>query len=186
VSLIKRRRGEIFIGLDLSLTGTGIIVLNESKELLFSDTLKNKLRGMERLDYIRGKVSDVIHKFPGSHFCIENYAMGIRAGQSFSIGELGGVIKLMLFDFEITPSLITPTQLKKFVTGKGAADKSMIMLSVYKRWGFDPPDDNQADAYGLAKIAKELYSMSADLTKPQLEVIENIINPPVKKKKGKS
>ncbi len=182
MSLIKRKV-KTFIGFDLSLTGTAIVVLNKNKEILFSTTLKNKLRGMERLDFIRREVSDVVDKFPNSKYCIENYAMGIRAGQSFSIGELGGVIKLLLHDFQIKPILIAPTQLKKFIIGKGVGDKNIVMLAVYKKWGFEAPDDNQADAYGLARLAKELYSTGTDLTKPQLEVIDVVLNPPVKKKK---
>jgi Holliday junction resolvasome RuvABC endonuclease subunit len=180
---IKRRKGVHFIGLDLSLTGTGIVVLNNSMNPVMTKTLKNKLRGMERLDFIRSEISEVIANFPNSKYCIENYAMGIRSGQSFSIGELGGVIKLLLYDFQINPSLVTPTQLKKFIIGKGAGDKNIVLLAVYKKWGFDAPDDNQADAYGLARLAKELYSTSGNLTKPQLEVLETIRNPP--KKKGK-
>lgn len=79
--------------------------------------------------------------------------MGSRAGQAFSIGELGGVIKLMLHMNKIPYTDVPPTVLKKFVTGKGTAMKDDIMLHVYKKWGWTAPDNNQADAYGLARMA---------------------------------
>ena len=40
--------------------------------------------------------------------------------------------------------------IKKFATGKGNADKGM-MIAAAKVWGFDPKDDNEADAIALLK-----------------------------------
>lgn len=171
------------VGLDLSLTGTGVVVLSHDNEVLLAETLKNKLRGMERLEFIRNKITDVIDDYPDATYCVENYAMGSRAGQAFSIGELGGVIKLLLFERGIIPYLVPPTRLKKFITGGGKAEKDMIMMLVYKRWGWEASDNNTADAYSLSKLGQNLITPSSDLNKAQLEVIRGILNPPELKKK---
>lgn len=183
---IIKRRGEapnFYLGLDLSLTGTGLVVLDDSGEVVYSSTAKNKLRGIERLSFIEEVVGDLLVRFKIKMICIEGYAMGSRSGQAFSIGELGGVIKLLLWEQAKTYFLVPPTQLKKYVTGSGRAEKDMVILNVYKKWGWEAGDNNQADAYVLARIARQLHSPSDDLSKYQQEVLDAIINPP--KKKGK-
>jgi crossover junction endodeoxyribonuclease RuvC len=42
------------------------------------------------------------------------------------------------------------TELKKFVCGKGTANKEQVMLQVFKRWGYEAATNNMADGYGLA------------------------------------
>lgn len=182
---LNRKRTNYYVGLDLSLTGTGVVVLDQNCEVVFVKTLKNKLRGEERLSYLQSVIRAVIAKYPLATYCVEGYAMGMRSGQSFSIGELGGVIKLLLWTRGKVFNLVTPTALKKFVTGKGKAEKDMVILNVYKKWGWEAADNNQADAYVLAQIAKEIDSPSDNLAKYQEEVIEVILNPPVKKGKKK-
>jgi crossover junction endodeoxyribonuclease RuvC len=71
----------------------------------------------------------------------------------FSIGELGGVIKLLLYDNSILFGLVQPTVLKKFVTGKGNSKKELMLLNVYKKFGFDTDNNNIADAYALGRFA---------------------------------
>ena len=51
---------------------------------------------------------------------------------------------------------MTPSQLKKFVTGKGNSEKSMVIKEVYKRFGIDTNDDNTADAVVLGHIGLAL------------------------------
>lgn len=176
-----------YLGLDLSLTGTGIIVLASNGSVVHSETLKNSLTGNARLCYIRDKIKDVLEDCVPSKVCIENYAMGISTGQSFSIGELGGIVRVLLFEQGYEYTLVSPTQLKKFITGKGVAEKDVIMLSVYKNFGYEPKDNNVADAFGLAKIAAVLAENNTEgLMAYQKEIIEKLLNPdavPVKKPK---
>lgn len=175
-----------YMGLDLSLTGTGIVVIDENSEVVVSETIKNDMRGMQRLEYIKSKVSYRVGNCDPVVICIEDYAMGIRVGQTFSIGELGGVIKLYLYGVHKDPVLVSPTKLKKFVTGKGVADKDIMMMYVFKNFGFEAPDNNQADAYGLAKMAQILDTEDyTGLTKLQIEAVYETLNPPDKKKKKK-
>ena len=43
--------------------------------------------------------------------------------------------------------------IKKFATGKGNAKKSAVIAAV-KAWGYEPKDDNQADAIALLLCAE--------------------------------
>lgn len=49
------------------------------------------------------------------------------------------------------------TTIKKFWTGKGSASKEAMLDASYKR-GFDPADDNAADALAIWHLAQENFS----------------------------
>ena len=143
-----------YLGLDLSLTGTGAVVLDEEGHIKFNQTLKFKEKGMERLHKISTELNRILCKYEPEVIAIEGYSMGSRAGQAFSIGELGGVTKLLIYRSGFDePILVAPTRLKKYITGKGNSPKDTIMMHVFKNWGFEAPDNNVADAYGLCQIA---------------------------------
>ena len=96
--------------------------------------------------------------------------MGSRAGQAFSIGELGGVIKLMLYLRDWEYKDVAPTQVKKFGAKKGNASKDQVMMNVYKEGGFEASDNNVCDAFVLAQIARAL-KQTVPLRSYQTEVI---------------
>ena len=164
------------LGLDASLTGTGYCWLIGDK-VSDAGVIKSKLRGVERLADIRSELGDILDGALCCGLklvCLEGYSFGSQGRAVFNIGELGGVIRCMLYDKGIEWVEVAPSTLKKFACGKGNVKKDQIALHVYKRWGYTAPDNNVADAYVLARIGQELLSPSGDLTKAQEEVIEKI------------
>lgn len=165
------------LGIDASLTGTGYCLL-EDGEVSRAGTIKTKLRGVERLIEIRSQLGAILDGADtGSGLelvCLEGYSFGSQGRAVFNIGELGGVIRCLLYDQGVKWVEVAPATLKKFATGKGNVKKDQIALHVYKRWGYTSPDNNVADAYVLAKIGQELIIPSGELTKAQEEVIEKI------------
>jgi hypothetical protein len=85
---------------------------------------------------------------------IEGYAHG-SAFEREHMGELGGYLKLLLWQAGVPYLIVPPGVLKKYVTGKGNAAKAIMLKEVYRRWGYDTESDDQADAYGLARFAAE-------------------------------
>jgi len=159
----KIRLDPIYLGLDLSLNSTGWCFLNADGSLHSSGLIKSRKGeiGIKRLQYLRSQLIDLITKTcPGSNgtlqVCIENYAMGIRGGRSFNIGEWGGIARVSVAELPHTHSvrLISPTALKKFVVGKGVADKSLMLLCVYKIWNESFTNDDECDAFSLAKACE--------------------------------
>jgi Holliday junction resolvasome RuvABC endonuclease subunit len=59
---------------------------------------------------------------------IEHYAMGAKFGRE-AAGELGGVLRVMLWENELAYREIPPLQLKQFATGKASAEKDHILLA---------------------------------------------------------
>lgn len=160
----------LYCGLDLSLTGTGVCVIDSQGTICFVTKLKSKTRGMERLQGIRDRVSEILEKYEPSFICVEGYSMGSRAGQAFSIGELGGVIKLMLYEQKREYRDVAPTQVKKFGAKKGNASKDQVMMNVYKEWGFEARSNDEADAFVLAQIARA-FKKTVALRSYQTDVI---------------
>ncbi|MEV6310025.1 hypothetical protein AB0M10_15670 [Streptomyces sp. NPDC051840] len=105
----------------------------------------------------------------------EGYAYGARYRRE-ELGELGGIMRLALVQVW-QPGLLStvaPTSVKKYVTGSGRADKDKILLAVYKRWGFEAPDHDTADAYTLARIAAALDAPEPPEHAFQREVLDTV------------
>jgi crossover junction endodeoxyribonuclease RuvC len=54
--------------------------------------------------------------------------------------------------------VIPPTSLKAYVTGKGNAPKELMIREVFKKWKYEADDNNDSDAYALARVAAEFVS----------------------------
>lgn len=169
------------LGLDLSLLNTGWVILNDKGMLVNAGVIKSKKKGVERLNDIDLRLwSKTVKECDIQLAVIEGYAFGIRNGRSFSIGELGGVIKATLCNNYIPYYVVSPPSLKKFITGKGRCDKNEIMKEVYKKWNVDLKSEHENDAYGLARIGLEISrcKKSTDLKKLlkyEKEVIKTVL-----------
>lgn len=172
------------MGLDLSLTATGIAIFDSStmtaKHLSVVDLTKvplKKLKGMPRLEHIRKEVQAVARAYEPELVVIEGYSFG-SGGRAFSLGELGGVVLLTLFKMRKTVFSVPPSTLKKFITGSGKGgegSKGRMMLELFKRWGISTEDNNVADAACLAIAGVALSKTSASFTKTQLASLKSEI-----------
>ena len=100
--------------------------------------------------------------------------------RSFDLGELGGIIRLCLYDAKIPFVIVPPTSLKKFVTGNGSADKKKMHDFVLSKWrqDIDENEDDQCDAYGLAQVARA-YPEKKTTNRAELEVLLSLDPKPV-------
>lgn len=85
---------------------------------------------------------------------IEGYAMGSKTRPQMA-GELGGHLRLLLWQAGIPYIIVPPKSLKKYVSGSGQSKKSMMMMQCLDKWGHKSEDEDQCDAYCLARIAAE-------------------------------
>ena len=157
-------------GIDASLTGTGIALLRCGNELdPITTTITSKLTETNRLIHIR----DYVQKFSdGSDLVvIESYAFS-RPNQAHQIGELGGVLRVMLAENNLKVLEVAPTQLKKFATGKGNASKEEIAVAAYKKWGIECRTNDETDAAVLVYIGLAYMGYTDNLTAYQQEVID--------------
>jgi Holliday junction resolvasome RuvABC endonuclease subunit len=170
------RAPSTILGLDLSLVSTGYCKLNDANKLLEKGTLKfPKLKGMPRLDAITSAITSAITELTDSPslIVIEGYSMGSKGSRVFSIGELGGIIKYMLWKKNYKIVIVPPKTLKKFITNNGNAGKELMLLKTYKKYGVEFSDNNECDAFGLAKIGQAiLFGSDIEYEKECLKKIE--------------
>lgn len=153
------------IGLDLSLASTGVVglrlALPRNPQIW---RLQSAYKGVKRLSDLCDQLDTAISGFTQDIdrwlwedevlAVIEGYSMGSRVGQAFSIGEWGGVARLLLYDKRVPFIEVPPSTLKKWTTGKGNSPKDKMRLSVYKRWGFEADSNDVIDAYALAQFGR--------------------------------
>lgn len=91
---------------------------------------------------------------------IEGYAPnGPNRWSLIRLGEIGGVIRAALFDLDIPFREVPPKSLKLFATGKGNADKVMMVRAV-EALDVAVMNDDEADAFharrfGLCSLGME-------------------------------
>lgn len=139
----------MIVGLDLSLTATGVCRDGETH------TLKTTKKGVERLWTLQQEVKSYCNGC--STAMIEGYSFGSQGRAVFNIGELGGVIRLMLWLGSTKFHEVPPATLKKYATGAGNANKSLVVQAAAQRSGLTFADDNQADAWWLWQIGLHLF-----------------------------
>lgn len=160
------------VGLDLSLTATGVATREGTS------TLRTKLKGVERLDwffrkiYALGKLSDVV--------VIEGYSYGSMAKREV-MGELGGVARVALYESKCPFVVVAPTALKKYTTGKGNSGKDEIIAAAIRLHGFQGTNNNEADAYMLWRmgLARYMPGEHGPLKKYQEEGLAKVEWPPI-------
>jgi len=148
-----------FIGIDPSLSGNAIVVIN--KDGVRVDTtlmttykdcyINNEQRVWDLFRMVRNFIRP--HWKEIKFICIEDLPyMGNSGGQYERCALLYSILMWFL-EKDVRYKSIPVKTLKKFVTGTGNADKSMMIESVNTRWFQQIIDDNIADAYGLAQMA---------------------------------
>lgn len=169
------------IGIDASLTSTGLCLLYEDiKNMKLLSVKGGKLRGAERLNYFQEQLLSLLLEYKPKYALIENYAYASGAvGRVFDIGELGGVVRLTLFQQKIPYDVVAPPSVKKYISGSGRCEKDVIIKEVYKNYGLDTNDNNLADAVVIAKIAESIWRIrnggEVKLKKYEKEVVDKIM-----------
>jgi crossover junction endodeoxyribonuclease RuvC len=166
------------IGLDLSLTSTGMVVLSNTPPFVTAKAITVKTRGAERLNDIWEAIAwvyeeDCKRRWGKDLWVLEGYAFG-RNHKAAELGELGGVVKRGLWLNHQEMLIVPPSTHKQFITGKGNSQKDEVRLGVYKRWGFEHKSNDVVDAYGLAQIGLA-HRGYGDLTAKQREVMAKMI-----------
>ena len=143
------------MGIDLSLTSTGVSCQN------ILSCINSPNKGIPRLIDISEQLTEMIEQIDGPIVgIIEGYSFASRNSQAHSLGELGGVIRTMLFKRSIPWVNVPPTVRAKFATGRGNAAKTEVMSAVSARTGLvfsGKGADDMCDAWILEEIGLVKY-----------------------------
>ena len=164
-----------FYGIDLSLTATGFAAAESPGALPFLSTIGfKKLSDEARLAAI---VDAVLERIRSPRMvAIEGLALGSKTGLSAERCAIHYMIRVSLWESKVPFVVVPPSALKKFVTGSGVGEKSLVIREVYRRWGVEAGDDNQADAAGLCYVAQAWAKVTPEssLIGPQKEVLKSL------------
>lgn len=161
---------KIFVGLDLSLVGTGCVIIDELGQSRLGDRFGLSLKKeasdrdkIERLTHIAGRIVRAIKVAVANGYeiggiGIENYAFAARGAQN-DLGEIQGVVKTQMWMvFGVVPVMVPASKARKKVLGKGRFSKGKAgkkeIVSAVNAMGFKTRDDNVADAYVIAEYLR--------------------------------
>jgi Holliday junction resolvasome RuvABC endonuclease subunit len=155
--MTENEKSIAWVGLDQSYSGFGVVVVDThgagaTQKNLWKFPPKDSA-GMRLGDIYVTLVTwftEMQGMYDEVHVAMEGYANG-RTFNREKMGELGGIVKMSHATvFGTDPTVVPPTSLKKFVTGKGTASKDDMIKAVQLNWAEDVTNNNIADAYGLA------------------------------------
>jgi Holliday junction resolvasome RuvABC endonuclease subunit len=143
------------LGLDLSLTGTGVACGNAIVVDPFTILTDDK-DGDRRLLVIRDRIHEQLWRARPDFCLMED--LPVHASMAGINGMIQGIVRIGLQELGIPYALVVPATLKKYATGKGNADKSDMRMALFKRTGLtvDLDDDNQVDAVWLMSMGLDL------------------------------
>lgn len=157
------RKDEVrVLGIDPSLSSTGFAY--EVDGQLYTGRIDpGKLRDGARLAYMRKALSEVLDHARPTIAAYEHYSFGSRGNSSnaYSTGELGGILKTLLWERGVDVMLVAPKSLKKTITGNGNADqgkgkehKPEMRAALKEKFGYDIEQNDEADAFALMLVGK--------------------------------
>jgi Holliday junction resolvasome RuvABC endonuclease subunit len=158
---------QVIIGIDASLSGTGLVVLVNGRLLItlgWTSVVKHHRANSEALTFFKTKDSSLISRthriaviekwFVSSLLAItqmlrkvdsslvpfaamEDYAMSQHSNRATDLHELGGTLKGALWITGIPFRLYDPGSLKLSLVGKGKADKPQMTMTASRRAGVE-------------------------------------------------
>lgn len=157
----------LVLGIDQSLTATGIALIdfkNGKSRIQSTETVKTKEFGAQRLIDIRKKVATYLEDSMIKAVVRENYAFAATGRSTFSTGELGGVLNVLIHEKGFIEGknyhIIHNTSWKKFLLGQGNLKKDTnYLMEVYKKLGIQFKTDGESDAYCLAMMGGFIHSI---------------------------
>lgn len=171
-----------FVGLDLSFS-TGIVILDSEAKVITAKEIQA---------YSQSKIAKVAEVTNGVIALLEKDDIVILEGFAYdAVGKsadtqygIGWIIRAFLYKNKIKFSIASPSQLKKFASGKGNATKEQLIKPIEKKWSFYDFSDNVRDAYVLARIAYSTENHSG-LRSYEQDVLRKILKPQTYRKEEK-
>src|SRR5690606_26712028 len=173
------------IGLDLSLTSTGLactcgihrIKSHPSVEITRFSRLRVIMLGV--LHHVHGTPEICGRGERADLVVVEDLALTRSTGQHLTRAGLWHLVMNEIDNESIPYAVVSPTSLKKYVTGRGNASKDEVLAAAIRRW----PDaaingNDEADAYALRAMGLDhLGHPVADVPKTHREALAKVAWP---------
>lgn len=104
------------------------------------------------------------------------HSLGILS--TIATAKVRAVLELGLYRLGVPCLEISPSSLKRYATGSGAAEKR-AMIEAAEALGATPRNDDEADAFHLRHLARAAYGLEPLTTPHGLEIVASITWPPI-------
>lgn len=147
------------VGIDPSLTSTGLVVLNDLRPQLrhFKSSGKKDDTLFQRKQRLRRLAAEIVDHTMGWNpdlVVIEGPSMASKFGHPH---DRSGLWWLIVAELQVPVMEVPPTVRMKYATGKGNAQKDDVLTSVVRRYpDIEVRGNDQADALILAAIGRRL------------------------------
>lgn len=165
----------IFVGLDLSLTSTGVAVLRNGTATvrrITSTPRKNATTDdtAARLDTLVAAIIGAIPASDATLVAVEGPSFGSTGGAQHERGGLWWLTRHALRVEGLDVVVVPPTVVKKYATGKGNAPKDQVLAAVVRRYpDVDVTGNDEADALVLAAIRARNAGYPFETSLPQAQ-----------------
>jgi Holliday junction resolvasome RuvABC endonuclease subunit len=195
------------VGLDLSLTGTGVSVIDKT-DANFDIASWQGLPGhhdkrgdrsdiLVRYECIKTSPGDFVHFYKRIKYILDEilkfvdlnqkpdlcviesvFVGGFNKNVGLELSKLGAVVRFQLSELEIPFVDVVAAQPKKFCTGNAQkGEKAMMMLSVYKNWGMSVENNNSCDAFVMSNVALAILEHGKELKQNKKACRDVLTNP---------
>lgn len=165
-----------FIGIDQSLTSTGVVIIEKDQTIFVEQYVFPSEDNFKHLYSMTEVFDDLYRSFGAKAIGFEGYSFASKGNTLTRLVELGTMIRFVAAKYTNTSTYIfAPQNLKKFVAGK-IFKKDEMRLEVFKRWAFENKSNDIVDAYAIARYTQAIYShlnnKEQKLTSFQAQAIE--------------
>lgn len=143
------------LGLDLSLSAPGIALVQPPEAPLGWLVKVGALRDAARLTHIGHAVHEAVEEFKPDVVAIEGYSFGSQA-QAHHIGELGGVVRYLLFASNVPYVEIPVGKWRKQLFGRNVP-KDAVRHEAFKRYGIEFDSLDVLEAWCVATAVYRLH-----------------------------
>ncbi len=163
------------LGVDLSYSNTGFTIYDTDDKTykVFGKQFPSKL-GYNRLVVIHEAIKNILVQNDIDMVIQQNYSFGSKFNRQ-AMGQLGGIAKYTYSTMNIPYILIPPTVLKKFVCGKGVAQKDRVRLQAFRKWNIDFSTNDQVDSFVLAKIGQAFVCHYSNIDICNRQIMDDIL-----------
>ncbi len=160
-----------FVGIDQSLNASGVCVISDEGAVQTLLTVEHPTGGAIDVKLLSIRRA-VISAISGASFAaMEGYSYD-SVHRAFDLGEVAGTVKVAMLEHGVGYVVVPPVTLKLYATGLSHASKEDVIAAA-KAEGVDPSNDNEADAFFLARVARD-FAQNTAKKRREMEAIHSL------------
>lgn len=103
---------------------------------------------------------------------VEDYALSAPGRLSLvRLGEIGGIVRMWLFEQGMPITLVPPSSVKRFATGNGNAKKDAMIARAIELGARGNVNDDEADAFHLRRMGRAANGLEGVLLGHEIDAI---------------